>query len=421
MIKKNTILLALLFVFSIILFNRYNGFILSFKSLLKSQFNLDNNKFTKKIHQKNICYNLQNQFTSILGDELPYWSITVLNSDSTVIAELNGNILRIPASNQKIFSSAYALTKKGPYFRLSTDVYKNSNGYYEILGAGDPDIDLNNISKISSVIAKRPFYTKSNTKIILYEENKSLWWPKTWSYQDRLESYGAPISRLAITSNANEYSVTEPLVNFSNYLSLSLYKYKIKPIIEFQQLDKFNRNHKRRLIYNIKSAPLYMLLNLSNSESHNFISEVLMRSTANTWVPKDSSFKLHNWLTSIGVNEKHIDIKDGSGLSRSNQTTTRALSSVLYYMKNHKYSDYFVSSMSLLGIRGTLRDHYIMPRPLGYFLGKSGTLEGVRSLSGYLYTDNKVRIVSIIQNNANYDETIFSELLRMIYNHDECI
>ena len=49
-----------------------------------------------------------------------------------------------------------------------------------------------------------------------------------------------------------------------------------------------------------------MLLNLANSESHNFSSEILLRNAANTWNNDISTEKLEKWVYSIGVNKDHI-------------------------------------------------------------------------------------------------------------------
>ena len=71
--------------------------------------------------------------------------------------------------------------------------------------------------------------------------------------------------------------------------------------------------------------------------------------------------------------------------------------------------------MSMIGFRGTLRSKYISSETDGNFLGKSGTLSGVRSLSGYFYTPKGMYIVSIILNDNLYDPNIFTDILNTIY------
>ena len=76
------------------------------------------------------------------------------------------------------------------------------------------------------------------------------------------------------------------------------------------------------MIYEVNSAPIYMLLNLANAESHNFTSEILLRNSSYSWDPSISSLKLSNWLISKGIKSSSLNISDGSGLSRNNLTTT---------------------------------------------------------------------------------------------------
>ena len=136
-----------------------------------------------------------------------------------------------------------------------------------------------------------------------------------------------------------------------------------------------------------------MLLNLANSESHNITSEVLLRAASGTWDSVLSADKLYEWIKNKGIDTRNITIKDGSGLSRGNITTTRALANTLFLMNNHKHKEYFISSMSLLGVRGTLREVPVSYNSYDKFFGKSGTLEGVRSITGYLNLSNKKKYI----------------------------
>ena len=89
-------------------------------------------------------------------------------------------------------------------------------------------------------------------------------------------------------------------------------------------------------------------------------------------------------------------------------------------MDKHRYSNYYISSMSIIGKRGTLRNQYDMNNSAIRFHGKSGTLSDVRSLSGYLYTPSRKSIVSIIQNNKVLDDNIFSNVLSVLSSEYNC-
>ncbi|KGG15274.1 MULTISPECIES: D-alanyl-D-alanine carboxypeptidase [unclassified Prochlorococcus] len=390
---------------------------------LSTSYGFIRNRLVKKEFKMNICLNLTNKITKIIDLNYLTTSITILDPDDSIIVDINGNELRIPASNQKIFTTAFSLAKLGPRHSLTTTLYKNRDGFYELIGSGDPDLNLNDITTITSKISENPFFSHTRPYLVIYEEPEKSWWPESWSLTDRQEDYGAPISRLAISSNATDYAINDPLTKFVSSTNSLLVDNNIFIDIITKDYIKFNNNNNnnRKILYTKNSAPLYMLLNLANSESHNFTSEVLLRNTSNSWYPSISSDRLYNWLINIGVDKDHVNIFDGSGLSRRNRATTRSITYVLSYMQKHKYSNYFISSMSLLGYRGTLKDYYKTSLINSKFLGKSGTLNGVRSLSGYLYTPNGIRIVSIIQNDQNYNESLFSDILSEVYKEQNCL
>ena len=135
-------------------------------------------------------------------------------------------------------------------------------------------------------------------------------------------SYGAPITRLALSSNTEQFAVQDPVSKFKNRLNQLLLEQNLNSNISVVDYSNFPNNDYRTLIYERKSEPLYMLLNLANSESHNFTSEVLLRAASGTWDSVLSADKLYEWIKNKGINTRNITIKDGSGLSRGNITTT---------------------------------------------------------------------------------------------------
>lgn len=102
------------------------------------------------------------------------------------------------------------------------------------------------------------------------------------------------------------------------------------------------------------------------------------------------------------LNKHHIDdsaykFADGSGLSRDNKVTTRLISDLLLTMYRHPHFTTFFESLTIGGVDGTIRNRF-KDHPYRVF-GKTGYIGGVRSLSGYVKTDeDKWVIFSIIYN-----------------------
>lgn len=99
-----------------------------------------------------------------------------------------------------------------------------------------------------------------------------------------------------------------------------------------------------------------------------------------------------NALASLGVDTNGYRQVDGSGLSRNNRATPATFVTILegMYAGNIKRinarleSELFFDSLAIAGVNGTLRHRFHNTPLRGRLHGKTGTLRGVRALSGYL-------------------------------------
>jgi D-alanyl-D-alanine carboxypeptidase/D-alanyl-D-alanine-endopeptidase (penicillin-binding protein 4) len=88
---------------------------------------------------------------------------------------------------------------------------------------------------------------------------------------------------------------------------------------------------------------------------------------------------------------------DGSGLSRYNLFSPRDFVFILNKMKND-FSMERIKNIFPTGNEGTLTNYYVPEH--GYIFAKTGSLSGVITLSGFLYTrKNKLVIFSVLVNN----------------------
>ena len=60
------------------------------------------------IGQGALCPALQSAIKSAVGGQSHSWSISVLDNRGQLLADVNGGLPRIPASNQKLVSTAFA-------------------------------------------------------------------------------------------------------------------------------------------------------------------------------------------------------------------------------------------------------------------------------------------------------------------------
>lgn len=94
--------------------------------------------------------------------------------------------------------------------------------------------------------------------------------------------------------------------------------------------------------------------------------------------------QIRDVLTPLGIDPSSYRQVDGSGLSRYNMVQPRTLVSVLRLMQSAIEQDLFYNSLPIAGVNGTLRRRFIDTPAQGRVRAKTGTLRGVRALSGYL-------------------------------------
>ena len=340
------------------------------------------------------------------------FSVSIINDSGEIISSYNDEVPRLPASNQKLFSSAYVLSKYKLNNNLKTSLFKNKNDYY-LHGQGDPDLNYENIIELISNVKENKII---NFNIV--EIDSKLYWPNGWTNTDKLYEYGSPITSLAIESNHNKYDDIYALKNFiKNYLENKFPNSKI--YIDFLDLEKTFYLKNIKEINKVYSTPILSLLTLTNSESHNFTAESLFKNASNTW--NDNNYiKLKRWLENKGLPATNAYFADASGLSRKNKITTKLV--VLFLDKMRYFNDFkaYQSTLSITGVRGTLAKRFVNSELSGKFFGKTGTLSNVFALSGFLYKNEKPIIISIIQNSNKIDKEKAFKLLRDLYYLKSC-
>jgi D-alanyl-D-alanine carboxypeptidase/D-alanyl-D-alanine-endopeptidase (penicillin-binding protein 4) len=99
-----------------------------------------------------------------------------------------------------------------------------------------------------------------------------------------------------------------------------------------------------------------------------------------------------DFLESLGVSPSEFVVRDGSGLSRGNRLSARAVTTVLRNMDKHSAREIFVESLAVGGVNGTLSKRLRAPEIRGRIHAKTGYISGVRTLAGYVVTHDGRRL-----------------------------
>lgn len=150
---------------------------------------------------------LKNQIDATLPDSLfPPASVgikVVSPATNETLYELNADMLFMPASNEKLFTSGAALVELGKDFEFHTRVsLDTTSSRIFVKGAGDPLLSTYDLDSLARNIMEkvRPDCTYTLVGGVSYFDDLS--WGKGWMWDDEGESDCMAISPLSVNSNA---------------------------------------------------------------------------------------------------------------------------------------------------------------------------------------------------------------------------
>ena len=121
---------------------------------------------------------------------------------------------------------------------------------------------------------------------------------------------------------------------------------------------------------------------------------------------------MESTLADMGMDTKNMLLRDGSGMSHKNLVTANEVTKLLYAAQTKSWYPAFLNALPVAGnedrfIGGTLRHRMKGTAAAGNVQAKTGALNGVTALSGYVTTkDGELLIFSIMVNNYLSDKTV---------------
>ena len=153
------------------------------------------------------------------------------------------------------------------------------------------------------------------------------------------------------------------------------------------------------------SQPLLEAVRVMNKVSHNLHAELLLRTVAREKTgtgSTDAGITVEqDFLKSVGIAEGDVVLSDGSGLSRGDLVTPRAVVKLLQYASSQPWGVDYISTLAIAGVDGTLETRMMRTAASGMIQAKTGAIENVRSMSGYATTLRGERLVFAIFGNNN--------------------
>lgn len=145
-----------------------------------------------------------------------------------------------------------------------------------------------------------------------------------------------------------------------------------------------------KLLYTHKSKPLAAILRELNHYSSNFVAEQISKTidASVNGEPGRSGPALamtRKFAERLGVDMTGVVFADGSGLSRENRLTARAVTDLLIAMTGRfDIGPDFVASLGIMGVDGSVKERAEGSPARALARVKTGTLAGISSLAGYV-------------------------------------
>ena len=127
---------------------------------------------------------------------------------------------------------------------------------------------------------------------------------------------------------------------------------------------------------------------------------------------------IKNWLSGKGIAAGQLVIDNGSGLSRDARISVDTMGRMLVSAFQSPLMPELMSSLPLVGYDGTMRKRLKTDDVAGHAHIKTGSLDGVRAIAGYVLTASGRRyaIVCIINaTNAGGGRAVHDTLLQWLY------
>ncbi len=129
---------------------------------------------------------------------------------------------------------------------------------------------------------------------------------------------------------------------------------------------------------------------------------------------------ISTWLADNGLSSTKITIENGAGLSRNTRTTARDMARMLQFAWREPYMPEYLASLSLAGMDGTLRRRFNNSGLVGKAHLKTGSLDHVVAIAGYLQSRSGRRFIVVAMQNfedihRGPGEEVQEALLRWLY------
>ncbi len=169
-------------------------------------------------------------------------------------------------------------------------------------------------------------------------------------------------------------------------------------------------------LFERQSPPLQAVCAVVNRESHNLFAELTQHAVAHARTGKGDfatgAALVRQWATALGVDGDGMVIVDGSGLSRKNMISPKAMAEMLRAMVRRPVFPIYYASLPVAGSHGSMARRLTGTKGEGVVHGKVGYMTGHSSIAGYAQDQQGRWVVFAVMVNNNAGEPKEARMLQ---------
>jgi serine-type D-Ala-D-Ala carboxypeptidase/endopeptidase (penicillin-binding protein 4) len=322
--------------------------------------------------------------------------------------QLRPDVLRRPASNEKLVTSSTALASWTSTHRFSTEVYLDTSpdaagvvqGNLYLRGLGDPTLSTASFAArhwsmetgdVQDLVRDlRALGVTRVTGSVMADEGYFDSLRRVANWRPSVFSSCGPLSALTLNESCASTGgyVDDPALQAARTLTTRLRAAGIRVV---HAPGRAVAPITATLACTERSATLGRVLAAMNKPSDNFLAEELLKGLGAGFggggTTAAGARVAAAFLQGIGVDDA-VRLRDGSGLSYQDRLTAHAILKVFGEMARRPDFPVFRRSLAIAGVDGTLTDRMRGTAAAGNVRAKTGTLNVASSLSGYVTAAN---------------------------------
>ncbi len=389
------------------------------------------------------------------------WGLLIVDAESgETLYEQNADKYFVPASNMKLFTTALALAKLGPDFRFHTTLETSGAISKEgvlgrdlvLVGRGDPNLSNRKfpyelkeefdgpqekaLAELADALVAKGVKEISGDVIGDDSYFPRERYPNGWEIDDMVATPDFSVENDVTTSAADAKSdltlTREPGSNLvlvkgslpaksaprklvlaieepAQHAAVTLKRLLEERGIKVAGVARARHDHAELggdpvVLAEHVSVPLGDAVKLINKISQNLHTEMLLRTIARQggpWATPDDLMKIPaDFYATAGIAPGDVIQTDASGLSRHDLVTPQAIVTLLAFAQKQSWFAPYYASLPVAGQDGTLEDRMKNTPAAGRIHAKTGSVEHVRTLSGFAETPSGRRLIfSFLSNN----------------------